>query len=171
MQLIKRGNQFININLFWAFAYNVIMMPIVAGVFYGYGITMSPVWSSLAMSCSSIIVVVFSHFLSFFKYNYEDNLKVNTTLTDSEPSQVRTNEKYLELSESINEWSIYDMIDIIIFLSIMPPLQQHPCSCWWSFLIGCCTEPSLISSCLGYLLGCPSCPSYLYPCLQFLFWS
>lgn len=70
-------------------------MPIVAGVFYGYGLTMSPVWSSIAMSCSSIIVVVFSHFLSFFKYEYEDNLKTDITLTDSEPSQMQTNEKYM----------------------------------------------------------------------------
>ena len=46
-------------------------MPIVAGVFYSYDITISPVMSSIAMSCSSIIVVVFSHMLSFFTYDNE----------------------------------------------------------------------------------------------------
>ncbi len=45
------------------------MMPIVAGVFYGYDITISPIMSSIAMSCSSITVVGFSHLLSFFTYD------------------------------------------------------------------------------------------------------
>lgn len=69
VQLLERGNQFININLFWAFLYNLIMMPIVAGVFYGYDITISPIVSSIAMSCSSITVVGFSHLLSLFTYD------------------------------------------------------------------------------------------------------
>jgi Cu+-exporting ATPase len=70
IKLLKRGNQFININLFWAFLYNLTIMPIVAGAFYGLDITISPIWSSVAMSCSSIIVVAFSNLLSLFNYNY-----------------------------------------------------------------------------------------------------
>lgn len=66
LNLLKKGNTFININLFWAFLYNIIMMPMVAGLFYGFDITISPIWSSVAMSCSSIVVVAFSHLLSFF---------------------------------------------------------------------------------------------------------
>jgi len=69
IRLLKKGNLFININLFWAFGYNIIIMPIVAGVFYNWDIWVSPIWSSIAMSLSSIIVVSISHLLSFFTYD------------------------------------------------------------------------------------------------------
>ena len=69
VKLLERGNIFININLFWAFMYNLTIMPIVAGLFYGYDLTISAVWSSVAMSCSSILVVGFSHILALFEYD------------------------------------------------------------------------------------------------------
>lgn len=71
VKLLEKGNKFININLFWAFIYNLTIMPIVAGLFYGFNFTISPIWSSVAMSCSSIIVVGFSHMLSFYEYDEE----------------------------------------------------------------------------------------------------
>lgn len=58
--------------MFWAFAYNLIMMPIVAGAFYKYDLYVSPIWSSIAMSMSSVIVVSISHLLSYF--HYDDSL-------------------------------------------------------------------------------------------------
>jgi Cu+-exporting ATPase len=69
IRMLKKGNLFININLFWAFSYNIVIMPIVAGVFYKWDFWVSPIWSSIAMSLSSIIVVSISHLLSFFKYD------------------------------------------------------------------------------------------------------
>jgi Cu+-exporting ATPase len=45
-------------NLFWAFAYNVIGIPIAAGVLYPWwGIRLSPVLASAAMAVSSVTVV------------------------------------------------------------------------------------------------------------------
>jgi Cu+-exporting ATPase len=45
-------------NLFWAFAYNVIAIPIAAGVLYPhFGILLSPVLASAAMAMSSVSVV------------------------------------------------------------------------------------------------------------------
>ncbi|MEO5366686.1 MAG: heavy metal translocating P-type ATPase [Magnetococcus sp. WYHC-3] len=45
-------------NLFWAFAYNVILIPVAAGALYPlWGILLSPVWAALAMGLSSVTVV------------------------------------------------------------------------------------------------------------------
>jgi Cu2+-exporting ATPase len=45
-------------NLFWASIYNVLAIPIAAGVLYpSFGIMLQPEWSALLMSLSSIIVV------------------------------------------------------------------------------------------------------------------
>ncbi len=43
-------------NLFWAAIYNVLAIPVAAGVFAGIGITLRPEISALLMSASSIIV-------------------------------------------------------------------------------------------------------------------
>ncbi len=45
-------------NLFWAFFYNVIAIPVAAGaLFLPFGITMNPMLGAACMSCSSVFVV------------------------------------------------------------------------------------------------------------------
>ena len=44
-------------NLFWAFIYNIICIPLAAGVFTGLGITLNPMIAAAAMSLSSVCVV------------------------------------------------------------------------------------------------------------------
>jgi Cu+-exporting ATPase len=58
VQLSRRTMRTIRQNLFWAFLYNVIGIPIAAGVLYPIaGVLLSPVFASAAMALSSVSVV------------------------------------------------------------------------------------------------------------------
>ena len=45
-------------NLFWAFFYNICMLPIAIGVLYPFGIVINPMMASIAMTISSITVTL-----------------------------------------------------------------------------------------------------------------
>ena len=54
-------------NLFWAFIYNILGIPIAAGVLYSIGIVLNPMIGALAMSLSSVFVVLNALRLTAFK--------------------------------------------------------------------------------------------------------
>lgn len=54
----KKAFRIIKENLFWAFFYNLLMIPIALGALEFAGIYMNPMWASLAMMISSITVIL-----------------------------------------------------------------------------------------------------------------
>jgi len=61
VQLSNKVMGRIKLNLFWAFAYNVILIPVAAGVLYpSFGITFQPEYAGLAMALSSVTIVALS---------------------------------------------------------------------------------------------------------------
>lgn len=58
IELSKKTMFTIKTNLFWAFGYNVVLIPVAMGVLYPFtGILMNPIFASAAMALSSISVV------------------------------------------------------------------------------------------------------------------
>lgn len=68
IELSKKTMRTIKLNLFWAFGYNVILIPVAMGVLYPFsGLLLSPIFASVAMATSSISVVSNSLLLKRYK--------------------------------------------------------------------------------------------------------
>lgn len=67
IKLAKKTARTTRFNLFWAFAYNAVLIPIAAGVLLPWGITIQPEMAALAMSLSSITVTSNSARILYWK--------------------------------------------------------------------------------------------------------
>ena len=71
IQLSRSTMSKIRQNLFWAFVYNIGLIPLAAGLFYlAFGVLLNPIFAGLAMSLSSVTVVTNSLTLRRFKPRY-----------------------------------------------------------------------------------------------------
>lgn len=84
IKLSKAVMKNIKENLFWAFFYNIIGIPVAAGVLYiPFGIKLNPMIGAAAMSLSSVFVVSNALRLRFFKTGYE-KAAVNNNIINEE---------------------------------------------------------------------------------------
>lgn len=86
-------------NLFWAFIYNIIGIPLAAGVFINIlGWKLNPMFAAAAMSLSSFSVVTNALRLNFFKtHDSKRENKINNELETITEKEIKTMEKTLKI--------------------------------------------------------------------------
>lgn len=92
IKLGKRVLLGIKENLFWAFCYNIIGIPLAMGAFSGLGFDLSPMFGAAAMSVSSFIVVMNALRINFFGKKYKKNTSTEENKEENETTN-ETNEK------------------------------------------------------------------------------
>ena len=96
IQLSKLVIRNIKQNLFWAFIYNIIGIPIAAGLFYlSFSLKLNPMIGAFAMSLSSVFVVSNALRLRWFKAKHETYVN---PIVDKESSrhEIRKEERKME---------------------------------------------------------------------------
>ncbi len=91
IRLSRATLRIIHENLFWAFIYNVIGIPLAAGVFIPLGITLNPMFGAAAMSLSSFCVVTNALRLNFINVHdpkRDRKIKNNSVIELKEESEM-----------------------------------------------------------------------------------
>lgn len=92
VQLSKATIRNIKENLFWAFFYNSLGIPIAAGVLFpAFGIQLSPMLGAAAMSMSSVFVVTNALRLRFFKpkFDIQSAARPEAAVIQNTPVQIK----------------------------------------------------------------------------------
>ena len=58
MEISKKTIKIIKQNFFWAFIYNILLIPVAIGMFKEFGVSITPGFSSIFMTISSLFVVL-----------------------------------------------------------------------------------------------------------------
>jgi Cu2+-exporting ATPase len=61
-------------NLWWAAGYNIVAIPLAAGVLYNFGILLSPALGAVLMAASTVIVAINARFLHVERAEVETGL-------------------------------------------------------------------------------------------------
>lgn len=90
LKLSKTTIKIIKENLFWAFFYNIIGIPLAAGLLYpAFGLKLSPMFGAFAMSFSSIFVCLNSLRLRKFKANFENEEKIKEEIQKEKNKNIK----------------------------------------------------------------------------------
>lgn len=90
LKLSKSTIKIIKENLFWAFFYNIIGIPLAAGLLYpAFGLKLSPMFGAFAMSFSSIFVCLNSLRLKKFKANFENEEKIKEEIQKEKNKNIK----------------------------------------------------------------------------------
>lgn len=101
VKLSKSTIKIIKENLFWAFFYNIIGIPLAAGLLYpAFGLKLSPMFGAFAMSFSSIFVCLNSLRLRKFKANFENKEKIKEEIQKEKNKNIKE-KKMNELNKMI----------------------------------------------------------------------
>ena len=105
IELSKSVIKNIKINLFWAFFYNAIGIPLAAGVFFTiFEWKLNPMFASAAMSLSSVCVVMNALRLRYFHSSFQKKIKKETMVEHKKEvivKQVLLQEKQSKNKEEI----------------------------------------------------------------------
>ena len=84
VRLSRKTYRNIKENLFWALIYNTLLIPLAAGAYAFWGVTMNPMWGAAAMSLSSVFVVTNALRLNLFRLYRPSKSKAAERFTDRE---------------------------------------------------------------------------------------
>ncbi|SHK32190.1 Cu+-exporting ATPase [Hathewaya proteolytica DSM 3090] len=110
VKLSKSVVKNIRMNLFWAFFYNILGIPVAAGILYpAFGLLLSPMIGSAAMSLSSICVVTNALRLRFFKAESKvDTLQLEKENASDKRESNNENKELKDNKEDKDNMVIYD---------------------------------------------------------------
>lgn len=113
IHLSKKVIRNIHQNLFWAFIYNVIGIPLAAGVWYPlFGVRLSPMFGAATMSLSSVFVVMNALRLNFFHGMNSKDEVISTnndfSFVHIQPASEEVLYKPLDVTQTINFKEVSD---------------------------------------------------------------
>lgn len=102
LRLSRKTVKNIKENLFWAFFYNLLCIPLAAGVFAWAGVKLNPMWAAAAMSVSSVCVVLNALRLRLFK---ADKTKSQAAIRSSDANgskkSIKTEKENINMEKTI----------------------------------------------------------------------
>ncbi len=111
--LSKKTIRNIKQNLFWAFFYNILCIPLAAGVFYlPFNILLNPMIASAAMSLSSVFVVTNALRLNRFKAKKPVSMSDEIVLPDTIHEEINHSENKKIISDQKGKNTMHKIIKI-----------------------------------------------------------
>ena len=103
IDISRRSYSKIRQNLFWAFIYNIIGIPVAAGLFYlPFDLKLNPMIGAFAMSFSSVFVVSNALRLRWFKAKHLSHTEPDTAQSYAETPAKKISKGAIEMEKVLN---------------------------------------------------------------------